>query len=116
MKKGEIYYVNFGDRKDNIGSEQDGVRPALIIQNDIGNKYSPTTICAVITSQKMSKKMPTHVKIEDYKSVGLHKKSVILLEQVKTIDKKRIIGGRLGILQNDLMLEVDKAIKISLGV
>ena len=86
VKRGDIYYA---DLSPVIGSEQGGVRPVLIVQNDIGNKYSPTVIAAAITSQINKAKMPTHIEI-DAKGYGLSKDSVILLEQIRTIDKKRL--------------------------
>jgi mRNA interferase MazF len=111
VKRGDIYYA---DLSPVIGSEQGGIRPVLIIQNDIGNKYSPTIIIAAITSQINKAKLPTHVEIssEEY---GLNKDSVILLEQVRTIDKRRL-KDKIGHISDLLMNEVDDALKISLGV
>ena len=85
VKRGEIYYA---DLSPVIGSEQGGVRPVLIIQNDVGNKYSPTVIAAAITSQRDKTKLPTHISV-DAVGCGLAKDSIVLLEQVRTIDKKR---------------------------
>lgn len=94
-----------------LGSEQDGVRPVLIVQNDIGNKFSPTVVVACITT-KDKNNMPTHVVIED---CGLKKRSVVMLEHIKTIDKRRLIGYT-GKLSTEKMREVENAIKISLGM
>ena len=111
VKRGDIYYA---DLSPVIGSEQGGIRPVLIIQNDVGNKYSPTVIAAAITSRINKAKMPTHIEIgaADY---GLSKDSVILLEQVRTIDKKRL-KERIGHLNENLMNRVNEAIEISLGL
>ena len=86
MKRGDIYYA---DLSPVVGSEQGGIRPVLVIQNDIGNKYSPTVIAAAITSQINKAKMPTHIELAA-KDYGLNKDSVILLEQIRTIDKRRL--------------------------
>jgi mRNA interferase MazF len=111
VKRGDIYYA---DLSPVIGSEQGGVRPVLIIQNDIGNKYSPTVIITAITSQINKAKLPTHVEIssEEY---GLNKDSVILLEQIRTIDKRRL-KDRIGHINDELMVQVDQALMISLGM
>jgi len=111
VKRGDIYYA---DLSPVIGSEQGGVRPVLIVQNDVGNKYSPTVIAAAITSQINKAKMPTHIEIgaENY---GLNKDSVILLEQIRTIDKQRL-REKIGRLSDDLMNGVDRAIGISFGL
>ncbi len=111
VKRGDIFYA---DLSPVIGSEQGGVRPVLIVQNDIGNKYSPTVIAAAVTSQINKAKMPTHIEIkaEDY---GLNKDSVILLEQIRTIDKKRL-REKIGRLDDELMESVNKAIAISFGI
>lgn len=111
VKRGDIFYA---DLSPVIGSEQGGVRPVLIVQNDVGNKYSPTVIAAAITSQINKAKMPTHIEIkaEDY---GLNKDSVILLEQVRTIDKKRL-REKIGRLDEELMDSVNRAIAISFGI
>jgi mRNA interferase MazF len=111
VKRGDIYYA---DLSPVIGSEQGGVRPVLIVQNDIGNKYSPTIIAAAITSQINKAKMPTHIEIAaaDY---GLSRDSVILLEQIRTIDKKRL-REKIGHLDDDLMVSVNEAINISFGL
>ena len=111
VKRGDIYYA---DLSPVVGSEQGGVRPVLIVQNNVGNKFSPTVIAAAITSQINKAKMPTHIEIgaADY---GLSKDSVILLEQVRTIDKKRL-KERIGHLNENLMNIVNEAIEISLGL
>lgn len=111
VKRGDIYYA---DLSPVVGSEQGGIRPVLIIQNDIGNKYSPTVIITAITSQINKAKLPTHVEIssEEY---GLNKDSVILLEQIRTIDKRRL-KDRIGHISDELMVRVDQALMISLGM
>ena len=111
VKRGDIYYA---DLSPVVGSEQGGVRPVLIVQNDIGNKYSPTVIAAAITSQINKAKMPTHIEIsaEEY---GLNKDSVILLEHVRTIDKRRL-REKIGHLDETLMSRVNNALAISFGV
>ena len=111
IKRGELYYA---DLSPVIGSEQGGVRPVLIVQNDIGNKYSPTVIAAAITSQINKAKMPTHIEI-GAANYGLNKDSVILLEQIRTIDKQRL-REKIGRLSDDLMDGVDRAIGISFGL
>ena len=111
VKRGEIYYADLSPVK---GSEQGGVRPVLIVQNDVGNKYSPTVIVAAITSQINKAKMPTHVEI-DSKEYGLAKDSVILLEQIRTIDKKRL-KEKIGKIDNDLTEKVDESLLISFGL
>ena len=105
-KRGQIYYA---DLSPVIGSEQGGMRPVLIIQNDIGNQHSPTTIVACITSVQTKSKLPTHIEIP------LFKDSIILLEQIRTIDKRRLKNLILEV-GADTMAQVDKAIMISLGV
>ena len=97
-----------------IGSEQGGIRPVLIIQNDIGNKFSPTVIATAITSQINKAKMPTHIEL-DAKSYGLPKDSVVLAEQIRTIDKKRL-KEKIGHVDDDLMLKVNEALEISFGL
>ncbi len=111
IKRGDIYYA---DLSPVIGSEQGGVRPVLIVQNDIGNKYSPTVIAAAITSQINKAKLPTHIEIggQEY---GLAKDSVILLEQIRTIDKKRL-REKIGHLDDELMVRVNDALGISFGL
>ena len=111
VKRGDIFYA---DLSPVVGSEQGGVRPVLVIQNDIGNKYSPTVICAAITSQINKAKLPTHVEIVAT-NYDLVKNSVILLEQIRTIDKKRL-KEKICNLDKDLMKEVDKSIRVSFGL
>lgn len=100
VRRGEIYYA---DLSPVVGSEQGGVRPVLIVQNDVGNKYSPTVIAAAITSQKEKSKLPTHIEI-NAQNCGLAKNSVVLLEQIRTIDKKRL-KERMGMLDEDAMYQ-----------
>lgn len=109
MKRGEIYYA---DLNPVIGSEQGGVRPVVIIQNDVGNKYSSTTIVAAITSKKEKTEMPTHVNIE---ADGLSRKSTVLLEQIRTIDKSRL-RDYIALLDRKVMGYIDKALVISFGI
>ena len=111
IKRGEIYYA---DLSPVIGSEQGGVRPVLIVQNDVGNKYSPTVIAAAITSQKDKTKLPTHIQV-DVDGSGLAKDSIVLLEQMRTIDKTRL-GERMGTLNGNAMNRIDRAIGVSLGL
>lgn len=111
VKRGEIYYA---DLSPVIGSEQGGIRPVLIVQNDIGNKYSPTVIIAAITSQIHKGKLPTHVEISA-SEYGLPKDSVILLEQIRTIDKKRL-REKIGFLSPEAMKKVDEGLQISFGL
>ncbi len=110
IRRGEIYYA---DLSPVVGSEQGGVRPVLVIQNDVGNKYSPTVIVCAVTSQLTKAKLPTHIELKagDY---GLQKDSVALLEQIRTIDKRRL-KTRLGEVDTPIMRGVDKALLISLG-
>jgi mRNA interferase MazF len=107
VKKGEIYYANLSGT---IGSEQSGKRPVIIIQNDIGNKYSPTTIVAAITTHKKKKHMPTHVSLT--KNCGLNQQSIVLLEQIRTIDKERL-GKKIGICSKKTLININKGIKKS---
>ena len=111
IKRGYLYYA---DLSPVVGSEQGGVRPVLIIQNDIGNKYSPTVIVAAITSQINKAKLPTHIEISAHE-YGLNKDSVILLEQIRTIDKKRL-REKIGCLDKNMVLKVDNSLQISLGL
>ncbi|KPU26693.1 PemK family transcriptional regulator [Caloranaerobacter sp. TR13] len=111
VKRGDIYYA---DLSPVIGSEQGGVRPVLVIQNDIGNKYSPTVIVAAITSQINKAKLPTHIEISAT-DFGLPKDSVVLLEQIRTIDKKRL-REKVGFFDEDMMERVNECLKISLGL
>ncbi len=111
IKRGEIYYA---DLSPVIGSEQGGMRPVLIVQNDVGNKHSPTVIAAAITSQKEKSKLPTHIAINSM-NCGLAKNSVVLLEQVRTLDKKRL-KERMGELDPGAMNKVDSALSVSFGL
>ena len=111
IKRGDIYYA---DLSPVVGSEQGGVRPVLIVQNDIGNKYSPTVIAAAITSQQDKSRMPTHINV-DGDSCGLSKDSVVLLEQVRTIDKRRL-KEKMGSVDEAAMSRVNEAISISFGI
>ncbi len=111
IKRGDVY---FADLSPVVGSEQGGQRPVLIVQNDVGNKYSPTVIVAAITAKIAKAKLPTHVEIHK-EDVGLIKDSVVLLEQIRTIDKKRLIQ-KLGTLSPELMEKVDVALLVSLGL
>ena len=110
IKRGEIY---FADLSPVIGSEQGGVRPVLVVQNNVGNKYSPTIIAAAITSQLEKAKLPTHIQLPAEK-FGLPKDSVVLLEQIRTLDKKRL-KGKIGELPISMMTKVNEALLISLG-
>ena len=111
MKRGDIFYA---DLRPVVGSEQGGIRPVLIIQNDVGNRYSPTVICAAITSQINKAKLPTHIEIDCCK-YSLVKDSVVLLEQIRTIDKKRL-REKIGHLDGDLMRKINKALLVSIGL
>lgn len=111
IKRGDIFYA---DLSPVVGSEQGGIRPVLIVQNDIGNKYSPTVIAAAITSQINKAKLPTHIEIKA-QEYGLLKDSVILLEQIRTIDKKRL-KEKIGHLDDELMEKVNEALSISFGL
>ena len=111
IRRGDIILA---DLNPVIGSEQGGSRPVLVIQNDIGNKYSPTVIIAAITACVTKANMPTHVVINQ-EIAGLIRDSVVLTEQIRTIDKKRLIQ-KIGVLPFELMKEVDKALYISLGL
>lgn len=111
VKRGDVY---FADLSPVVGSEQGGVRPVLIIQNDIGNRFSPTVIVAAITAQIQKAKLPTHVEI-DAKRYGFERDSVILLEQIRTIDKQRLTD-KITHLDDEMMEKVDDALQISLGL
>ena len=111
VKRGDIYYA---DLSPVVGSEQGGMRPVLIVQNDTGNKHSPTVIAAAITSQTGKARLPTHIEL-DAQSVGLSRNSVILLEQIRTIDKSRL-RERMGKLDDTTMTKVDNAIAASFGL
>jgi len=111
VRRGDIYYA---DLSPVVGSEQGGMRPVLIVQNDTGNKHSPTVIAAAITSQVGKARLPTHIELSG-QSCGLSRDSVILLEQIRTIDKSRL-RERMGRLDEPLMNEVDNAIAVSFGL
>ena len=111
IRRGDIFYA---DLDPVVGSEQGGTRPVLIVQNDIGNRYSPTVICAAITSQINKAKLPTHIEIES-SLLNLEKDSVVLTEQIRTIDKKRL-KEKICRIDDDLMQKVNKAIFISFGL
>jgi mRNA interferase MazF len=111
VRRGDVFYA---DLSPVIGSEQGGVRPVLVVQNDIGNKYSPTIIISAITSQINKAKLPTHVEITA-PEYGLPKDSVVLLEQIRTIDKKRL-REKIGRFNDEMMRSVDDALKISVGL
>ncbi|MBO4262712.1 MAG: type II toxin-antitoxin system PemK/MazF family toxin [Clostridia bacterium] len=110
IRRGDLYYA---DLSPVVGSEQGGVRPVLVVQNDVGNKYSPTVIAAAVTSKLNKAKLPTHIEIgaEEY---GLSKDSVILLEQIRTLDKRRL-KDKIGVLPSATMQKVNEALLISLG-
>ena len=110
VKRGQLYYA---DLSPVIGSEQGGVRPVLIIQNDVGNKYSPTVIACAVTSRLTKAKLPTHIEIKQGE-FGLKKESVALLEQLRTLDKRRL-KEKIGELSPERMEKVDRALLISLG-
>lgn len=111
VKRGDIYYA---DLSPVVGSEQGGVRPVLIVQNDVGNKYSPTVIAAAITSHQDKNRLPTHINVNGA-SCGLAKDSVVLLEQVRTLDKQRL-KEKMGNLSNDDMGKINKALYVSFGL
>jgi len=111
VRRGDIYYA---DLSPVIGSEQGGLRPVLIVQNDVGNRYSPTVIAAAITSRTQKSKLPTHIDVYADK-YGLAKDSVILLEQIRTIDKARL-KEKMGHLDDNVMAEVNDAINVSFGL
>lgn len=110
VRKGELY---FADLSGTVGSEQDGVRPVLIIQNDVGNRNSPTTIIAPLTSKQEKTSLPTHITLD--KRCGLPEKSLVLLEQIRTVDKCRL-RGYIGTAGTEMMKRVDDCIKISFGI
>ena len=111
VKRGEIYYA---DLSPVVGSEQGGIRPVLIVQNDVGNRHSPTVIAAAITSQRDKSRLPTHIEVSA-DTCGLSKDSVVRLEQIRTIDKKRL-KDRMGELDNTSMNRVNTALSISFGL
>jgi len=111
IKRGDIYYA---DLSPVVGSEQGGIRPVLIIQNDIGNRYSPTVIAAAITSRQGKNNLPTHIAIEAG-GCGLQKDSVVLLEQVRTLDKRRL-REKMGSVDVKAMKEINQALSVSFGL
>lgn len=111
IRRGDLFYA---DLSPVVGSEQGGVRPVIVVQNDVGNKYSPTIIVAPVTSQMNKAKLPTHVKIKGNK-YGLPKNSVALMEQLRTIDKKRL-REKIGSFSNDIMNKINEAMSISLAL
>ena len=111
VRRGDIYYA---DLSPVVGSEQGGIRPVLIVQNDVGNKYSPTVIAAAITSRMDKTNLPTHIEIDAHEC-GLAKDSVVLLEQVITIDKQRL-REKMGALDNGDMTKVNQALNVSFGL
>jgi len=111
VKRGDIFYA---DLSPVIGSEQGGIRPVLIVQNDVGNKFSPTVIAAAITSQRFKTSLPTHIQV-NADGCGLAKDSIVLLEQVRTIDKRRL-KEKMGNLNENEMNRIDKALSVSLGI
>jgi len=111
VRRGDIFYA---DLSPVVGSEQGGMRPVLIIQNDTGNRHSPTVIAAAITSQTGKARLPTHIEFSG-QSAGLSRDSVVLLEQIRTIDKRRL-RERMGHLDEDMMQQVDSAIAVSFGL
>ena len=111
VRRGEIYYA---DLSPVVGSEQGGIRPVLIVQNDVGNKHSPTVIAAAITSQRGKSRLPTHIEVQA-EQCGLAKDSIVLLEQIRTIDKKRL-KDKMGELDLNAMDKVNTALSISFGL
>ncbi|MBQ7977994.1 MAG: type II toxin-antitoxin system PemK/MazF family toxin [Clostridia bacterium] len=111
MKRGDIYYANLSPV---VGSEQGGVRPVLIVQNDVGNRYSPTVIVAAITSKINKAKLPTHIELSA-SCFGLEKDSVVLLEQIRTLDKARLLD-KIGYTDARTLKNIDDALAISLGL
>ncbi len=111
VKRGDIYYA---DLSPVVGSEQGGVRPVLIVQNDVGNRFSPTVIAAAITSQRSKANLPTHIML-NAATTGLSRDSIVLLEQIRTIDKHRL-KERMGRLDDRSMLQVDQALSVSFGL
>ena len=111
IRRGDIFYA---DLSPVVGSEQGGVRPVLVIQNNVGNRHSPTVICAAITSKMNKAKLPTHIELTG-RNVGLTKDSVVLLEQIRTIDKRRL-REHMGRLDAAMMNQVDNAIAVSFGL
>ena len=111
IRRGDIYYA---DLSPVVGSEQGGIRPVLIVQNDVGNRFSPTVIAAAITSQKDKARLPTHIQLQSTGS-GLARDSIVLLEQIRTLDKRRL-KEHMGRLDDQSMSRVDQALEISFGL
>ncbi len=111
VRRGDIYYA---DLSPVVGSEQGGIRPVLIVQNDVGNRFSPTVIAAAITSQKDKARLPTHIQLNSAGS-GLAKDSIVLLEQIRTIDKRRL-KEHMGRLDDQSMARINQALEISFGL
>ena len=111
VRRGDIYYA---DLSPVVGSEQGGIRPVLIVQNDVGNRFSPTVIAAAITSQKEKARLPTHIQLQSTGS-GLARDSIVLLEQIRTLDKRRL-KEHMGRLDDQSMSRVDQALEISFGL
>ena len=111
VKRGDIFYA---DLSPVVGSEQGGIRPVLIVQNDVGNRYSPTVIAAAITSQKDKSKLPTHIELSS-QSCGLSRDSIVLLEQIRTIDKRRL-KEHMGRLDENSMNKINHALEVSFGL
>ena len=113
IKRGDMFYA---DLSPVVGSEQGGIRPVLIIQNDLGNKYSPTVIAAAITSQTNKTRLPTHIEIEGNSAQGLKNNSVILTEQIRTIDKSRL-KEKIGHIDDEfVMSKINNALGVSFGL
>ena len=110
IRRGDLFYA---DLDPVVGSEQGGIRPVLVIQNDVGNHFSPTVVAAAITSRKAKNSLPTHILLENVP--GLAPTSLLLLEQLRTIDRKRL-RGYIGRISKEKMLEVDAALAISIGI
>ena len=110
IRRGDLFYA---DLNPVVGSEQGGIRPVLVIQNDVGNHFSPTVVAAAITSRKAKNSLPTHILLENVP--GLAPTSLLLLEQLRTIDRKRL-RGYIGLISKEKMLEVDAALAISIGI
>lgn len=111
VKRGDVYYVDFGE---GYGSEQGGVRPAVIVQNNVGNKYSPTVIVAPMTSRRSKSPLPTHVYLSA-EACGLSKDSIVLMEQIRTFDKVKLLK-KVGSLKNDDMYKINHALQVSFGI
>lgn len=111
IKRGDIFYA---DLSPVVGSEQGGLRPVLVVQNDVGNKYSPTIIAAAITSKMSKAKLPTHIEL-GAEECGLPRDSVALLEQIRTLDKSRL-KGKIGEVDNNTLIQIDGALMVSFGI